>query len=538
MDHSLHEAQVAYAAASRSDGGATDGLTERLARGSLAERTWAIAIRGSRWLAGFAGGAPPPPSWRSESLTLDGPAVVPASAAWCDLAWASFVSQDVAGVETSNEALETLASRDPTGKARLRSSLIDAALSVLRDGEADVERVVELATVASRLQLADLVVAATTLRALVESSLGDPSSALAAARRASRMSRTEAIVYTDYLANIVLARCRRISGHPVLAARILASIGRVAPAHFHAWVAWEHTLAGELPDASSPSGIPSAEAPRRLLAVVEAAGRGDPEAFVESVRALDAATERLSLLRRDADVLLDTIDATREPGELARAWCEGRAHETPLGLHALAATAADPVDAGTPATSYAVRAPGGAGRRVLALGVPLLDGTPVAASKRRHTRLDTATASLLLAPSEGLSTREWFERVYGFPYHPEKHKGVIDTLTHRLRAHLADTAEVLRRDGHLVLLHDRSIVVPDPRCEAPLQDRILLTLARHTRLSAADASKTVGVPLRTLQAALKTLVSEGACKVVREGKQVTYEVEDTTFSEPTHMRRT
>ena len=63
------------------------------------------------------------------------------------------------------------------------------------------------------------VIEATALRAMAALSLGNLPEAVAFARRASRMARTEALPPSELLANLVLGRVRRRSGKPHLAAR-------------------------------------------------------------------------------------------------------------------------------------------------------------------------------------------------------------------------------------------------------------------------------------------------------------------------------
>jgi len=63
-----------------------------------------------------------------------------------------------------------------------------------------------------------------------------------------------------------------------------------------------------------------------------------------------------------------------------------------------------------------------------------------------------------------------------------------------------------------------------------LPDRLVRSLAEQGAPSAADAARVLGLPLRTVQSALAELVAEGICRVERQGRNVSYRVEDTTFT--------
>ena len=78
-----------------------------------------------------------------------------------------------------------------------------------------------------------------------------------------------------------------------------------------------------------------------------------------------------------------------------------------------------------------------------------------------------------------------------------------------------------------------TIVVPDMRCILPTADRVLRALALLGATSATVAAETLHMPLRTVQAVLQELVSEGACTIERDGRRVAYKIEDTTFTQVT-----
>jgi hypothetical protein len=151
-----------------------------------------------------------------------------------------------------NEPLTGLDDLPPTRHLELTPNA--TVRSVTRKGEGREERendVVQSLDLKWRPR-ADVVVDAASLRAL---SMSDDATAilesLDQARRASRMARTEALPESEYLANIVLARMRRLAGFPYLAAHILTAVRRYASAPWHPWIAWELLLAGGLAGAGA-----------------------------------------------------------------------------------------------------------------------------------------------------------------------------------------------------------------------------------------------------------------------------------------------
>ena len=201
-------------------------------------------------------------------------------------------------------------------------------------------------------------------------------------------------------------------------------------------------------------------------------------------------------------------------------------------------------DSSDSSEAYVLARPDAAPRRVLGIGASLVDLPGVVRlrrTRRRQGRVEGVAAILAAAGSDGLDFIETFERAYELSYEAEVHRGVFEVLLHRLRAYLGDAAE-LERDGTRLCLRPRNaVLVPDPRCARPVHDRLLRVLAREGRATASDAANKVGLSLRAVQDALKTLIEEGVCVSEREGRHVVYLVEDTTFSEPTNrlafMRR-
>jgi hypothetical protein len=141
---------------------------------------------------------------------------------------------------------------------------------------------------------------------------------------------------------------------------------------------------------------------------------------------------------------------------------------------------------------------------------------------------------------------EFFRQVYGFPFVAQRHQTVLDVLCHRMRHLLADAGEIRR--GHievpavggsesatttepsLALAVSAPVIVADTRCLLPTADRVLRALASRGAMSANAAAQTLRMPLRTVQAILQQLVAEGACSSERDGRRVSYRIEDTTFT--------
>lgn len=366
--------------------------------------------------------------------------------------------------------------------------------------------------------------------------------ALAAARRASRMARTEAMPQQEYLANVMLARCRRLVGHPHLAARILRSLAGIASAQWRPWLAWELLMAGAaeearalLGEAAQPAHA-AARATGVVLELLAAGEQGDLAGFDSAARTLRQATARSRRLGLDADALLGALDARAplgpERGWLHR-WAVGDEPGPPRGLHGLAAAIAGPAQ--MKGALVFVAAGSGGRRRVLTPGTRLLTGHyhPMTQSQRRQGRMDTMVAALALAGPAGLETEELFRRVYGFVYDDEIHRGALRKLLVRVDEWLGERAEVHQERSRSHLELRSPILVADPRCAPPVDVRVLGMLAMQGSTSAREAARRLEIPLRTAQAALQSLLADGACLRVREGNVVAYHIEDTTFSEPT-----
>ena len=371
---------------------------------------------------------------------------------------------------------------------------------------------------------------AASVRALATATLGDLVGATELARRASMMSRTEALREQETLANLVLARVRRLTGRPFLATRILGALARFSSPAWRPWIDWEHAMAsGALTAAASDD-----DAAASLARALDLARAGDRPGFEG---ALDRSLSRArGLAGHVADlhavrIALDPdADAGPLDGPLAR-FRAGLDHEVPFGLLGLTASL-DQDDAAV----FVLARPGRAGARLLGPGAPLAEAAGalrLQQTQRRQGRTDTALAVLALAGPDGLSDDQLFRAAYGFAFSHNIHGGVLDVLLHRARAHLGDAGGITRSRGVLTLALARPLLLVDPRGAPHDDDRVLQLVARCGRMSAKDTSQQLGLPLRSAQAALEALVATGACTRERNGRAIEYRVDDTTFQEPT-----
>ena len=389
------------------------------------------------------------------------------------------------------------------------------AAALVGDGDA-VQHAAEVLRVdASRRGWPSEVIEAAVLKAVGASITGDLEEAIQLARRASRMSRTESLPQEEYLANVVLARLRRLSGKPHLSARILAALLRVATRPWHHWMKWELLLAGVKPDAP-PAGASA------LIRALDHARRGE----IENMRAeLGAATEEVAGFHSLA-ADLTTLEALI--GGEASAFARGMDDAVPRGLAAIG------VMDGEEEAAWVLADADGA-QRVLSPG-RMLHGARgmLPAAKQRQARTETTIATLLLAGPEGADEEQLFERIYGFAF-LERHRNVRDVLYHRVRDRLGELATLERHEGRIRLVPAEPIAVPDPRCSPPPEHSLLLVLASKGFASAREAADALGIPLRTVQDALKRLSADGACRPVKKGRKLEYHLEDTTFLEPTRV---
>lgn len=370
---------------------------------------------------------------------------------------------------------------------------------------------------------------------------GELDAALSAARRASRMARTEALPQQEYFANLMLARCRRLVGHPHLAVRILSALQRFVSPQWHAWLAWELLMSGAT--AAAEAALISVQAGGPIHAALHAAGRlmraarqGQRAAFDAACSELKAACASSRRLRADADALIGAMDARTRLSDAPphlRAWLEGSETKPPRGLHGVAADLADN-DSLKGALVFVAMSPSRDARRVLGPGLALLDGHErLRQSQRRQGRMDTAVAVLALAGADGLELEELFKRVYEFDYDPEIHGGALRKLLARVQEWLGPLAHLHAEGNRRWLEVVQPLVVADPRSVPPVDVRVLAVLASSGSTSAKEAAKRLRIPLRTAQAALQDLLGDGTAQRVRTGNVVEYHLEDTTFTEPT-----
>lgn len=442
------------------------------------------------------------------------------------------------GVEPVPPSEGTSAAR-PSGDAglALQLELGRAWFDLLRGESGAGARAQRAAGLASAAHLGAALVEATALRALAALAVGEIPAATTHARRASMMAASEQIEEQITLANLVLARLRRHAGRPHLATRIAGQVARFAHPWLRAWLRWETLLAGGAdPDEGAPPGGRFGEAVQALVAWLRTAGDGDTQAAARHADDLRSALAEAAPFRVEAEALL----AAATPGALApsaherlASWWHGRSPMPPFGLHGLCRAAQDGASGDT--TACVLVRPGEAGRRVLRLGlerVPARVGSAVTGERdQSHSRTDMGLAVLGLAGPAGLAVGEFFQTVYGFPYEGPLHRGILNVLVHRMRKRVADDGRVERDEDRLRLEVTQAFAVLDARCSEPALQRVLWLLARHGTATAKEAAQLLGMPLRTAQAALQQLAADGTCAVAKDGKQLAYRLDDTTFSE-------
>ena len=470
--------------------------------GGVLERAWASALDAVLWTMAAAHGRPALAGELTELVGLDPAACEPVSLAADQMALDATLRFDARDLHAWASVLSCLAGRGGAAVA-VRAKSAEAWLAVLEGRHDVVEAIAEtMSRDAADLGVAAVVIDASAQRALAALGQRRYAEALAHARRASRMARTEGLLQQEYTANLVLARVRRHGGRAHLAARILEALSQVVPAPWRTWIGWELLLAGG----------------GGLAAVVPAALRAQ----------LGGSRD----LADELDLFLAMVDpeAPIPPG--AAPWVWGSDHVPPTGIR----------DASAEHGAYVVTSPVVRARRVLPAGVSAFDPGGVAvrldAAGRAGARTQEAVAVLALAGENGVGEDALFQRVYGFAYDRAVHGGVLRGLLHRARGALGDAAVIDRvGEDHLRLRPAVPIVVADPRCAPSLEEQVLQRLATSAgRATAREIARAMGIPLRTVQQALGNLVDEGACHAEPDGRRVEYVVEDTTFGEPTLPR--
>lgn len=451
--------------------------------------------------------------------------------------FAALLRLDASALESAAELAPRLAAGASTPGASLWATLARHWAELANGQSLEEPALTELERRARELRLAELVVTSASLRALAQAERDSFSEAVENARRAWRMARTEGLPEPEHLAGLTLARLRRQTGRAYLSARIAGALRRIASPTWHAWIDWELVLArGHEAVDSAPIG-PA----RDVKALIEHANTGDRVAFDVAAERVETATRGLAPFSRDARRLLTALDpgraAPKDDSRLLR-WITGvdALLAPPYGLAGV-----EPL--GEPSTSPAagalvVATPDRPGRRVLhiarGLAASQVDGRFL--EDGPSGRPESVLSALALAGPTGLEDAELFRAVYGFAYVAALHRGTFDVAVHRARARLADFGDIERSKGRMCLRVRAPFGVVDPRSTAGIDDRVLALVASTGELSARDAAKSLGVPLRTVQGSLRDLVDSGACRPQRDGRRVVYCVEDTTFQEPTRTR--
>lgn len=538
------EAWNAYQAGIRGEFALADAWLAEWAGEDGAEALgWAAALRAQRWHAEPGTGVLPTEDGLRELLDAGPPAHVGLGLAGFEAARAEVLRHDAVGLARWKRFVDETQTTHP--RVEVGRQVLEAwlALAEGRAGEG-----AQLATTAagraSKEQLASYVIETTAIGALCAAQEGDLDTATNLARRSSRMARTEDLPQWQYLANLVLAQVRRLSGAPHLSARIVGALARVVPPAWHRWVASEALLAGALPVAASLAlddvSDPRGEA-RVLRDLLQATVAGDGARFTsvaEQLRQMTLSWSGQPEQMRNVVCALDARVSPEKATEDVRAWCVGEIATPPGAVKGLC-TDLDEQEDGASHSAYVLgqpseSEPGCRGRRIVGLGAPLIRAElTVPKTEGRSERTPATLCALVLAGRQGVCRDDLFRAVYGFGYRHVPHRGLLKTLIHRVRRAVGDAGSVVDEDERFRLILTRSILVPDPRAGRSLEDRVLRLLSRGEGESAKEAAERLGVSLRTAQLALKALVDDGALSTKKVGRSTEYKVEDTTFSEPT-----
>jgi hypothetical protein len=547
----MESARRALSAAIEGDLRGLDAIMSELsAAGTREAGAWHIALDVA--ISRATPGHTPPSLERIAELPRDEGSILPIATACSMMCTVAAITMEARALEKGASMLAALAPTCPLPEVAVRAELAATWSGWLCSGDpaALVERARAVEAGAVRERIAPLVVEAASLRALVDLELGEIDSAVATARRASRMAAAEGLPQEQYLANLVLARVRRSAGHPHLASRILRSLFAVVPVHWHGWLRWERALATSVArreeddvgrarePGAAPASFVAADALERML---DATRAGDRERFDAAIDDTLAATRGCAPFEREVQDLALALDPrpsaleARPASELARRWRAGEVDAPPHGFHGVVA----PRSADEPDTVGWVLADGASPRRVLRTGfLEPRERDPrgyvvLPPLQRKHSRIDAAAASIVLAGPSGIADGDLFHALYGFAYRPELHRATFDMLVHRVRERLTDVARLDREGGVVRAVPSVAIAVPDPRASPTLDDRLLQHLAAHGPTQAKAAADALGLPLRSVQRALGELVDGGALVRVKGGRKVEYALEDTTYSDPT-----
>ena len=355
------------------------------------------------------------------------------------------------------------------------------------------------------------------LSALFALEAEDLEEALKLARRASRMARTEEMPQHEYLAHLVLARVRRVTGQPWLATRILSGLHNVASDVWSGWIAWEtlfssgraitHSKLGEFATATS--------------------------ALVDAVqRAVDGATQALDTVACDLVPVNHDIISARAVLQLSHDppvlhdWIHGVGIGIPSVVHGMFV---DEQSRDAPVWIHV-----GRGRRISrkvarTSGIRLLEPSSREGSREEHV-------IAVLADGRAWAPDALFREVYGFGYRPDLHENTFRVLLHRCKHRLPEDATFVTGES-IQLRVDIPFLVADPRCTLETDAFVFGALARLRSAGAKELAEDLGLSVRAVQKALRRLKEEGACSVDRDGRSIKYTVEDTTFEEPSRHHR-
>lgn len=516
-----------------------------------AERdTWALAVESSAWFWQGGLAQPCPPDFAA-GLPTGSPSMQRAAHRICSvMEWASIIDLDSAGLVRWIAVHRNVCDLAEGTLAGIAVRMALCWKEVL-DGGQPVQAADAVRGEAKRAGLSARVVEATALGALALLGGDDTTRALALARRAALMARTEGLPQQEFLASLVLARVRRHAGQSFLAVRILSVLNASMTWRWRGWAAWELLLAGGTGDALPDDGLDESRTTRAavvLRSTLGAALRGDTSGFGSGSAMLAERVRDCPLLRFEAEAIVIALDAGRPPSAALQSWCQGETSDCPAVLRGLAIVDPNrrPDVAGR---AYVVAQPGSPGRRVLALGGALFEREhPTAArllstgeaadsgqsGERAHNgheeRTLAAVAALVLAGPSGQTLSDFFLRVYGFSFVTALHEGTLRMLLHRLRKAVAGIGEVRRDNDRVALDLVVPVVVADPRGAQPPETRIVSYLASTGAVSTESAADHLGLPLRTARAILSRLVAAGVCDVVRDGRRVKYKIDDTVVT--------